>query len=214
MKNKKLAILAAMCLVTATAATVTACKPTPVKPTGPVYEVTVAATLDMVVNEVKHLAPTYTSVEGASLTFTSSNPAVATVDANGSVTALTAGTTTITVTYGTASETCEVTVTFGDSNPVLEMEGIPNEITIDPTTTLPLNHKVMFGGVEQTDATFEYVLSTDEVGSVVNGAFVPSASGTVELTVTGVWRNAEFNSLTKTIVINVVPKSNNIDTLP
>lgn len=48
--------------------------------------------------------------EGAALTWTSSNPAVAAVDDSGTVTALTAGTTTITAKAGTASAACLVRV--------------------------------------------------------------------------------------------------------
>ncbi|HIV21174.1 MAG TPA: S-layer homology domain-containing protein [Candidatus Scatomorpha stercorigallinarum] len=48
--------------------------------------------------------------EGTPITWTSSDPVVATVDANGKVTAHNAGTATITARAGTASDTCEVTV--------------------------------------------------------------------------------------------------------
>ena len=49
--------------------------------------------------------------EGTPITWTSSDPIVATVDANGVVTAHNRGTATITARAGTASDTCEVTVT-------------------------------------------------------------------------------------------------------
>lgn len=49
--------------------------------------------------------------EGTPITWTSSDPVVATVDANGVVTAHNRGTATITASAGTASDTCEVTVT-------------------------------------------------------------------------------------------------------
>ncbi len=51
-----------------------------------------------------------TVVGGATATWSSSNPSVATVDQNGKVTAVAEGTATITVTVGTATATCTVTV--------------------------------------------------------------------------------------------------------
>lgn len=52
----------------------------------------------------------YEEVEYAVVTWKSSNPSVATVDSNGKVTALSAGTTTITAEAAGVSDTCEITV--------------------------------------------------------------------------------------------------------
>lgn len=71
-------------------------------------------TLNLVEGETGALNVTV-EPEGTPVTWTSSDPIVATVDANGVVTAHNAGTATITARAGTASDTCEVTV---NSRPV------------------------------------------------------------------------------------------------
>ena len=66
-------------------------------------------TLNLVEGETGPLNATV-EPEGTPITWTSSDPVVATVDANGNVTAHNPGTATITARAGTASDTCEVTV--------------------------------------------------------------------------------------------------------
>ena len=66
-------------------------------------------TLNLVEGETGALNVTV-EPEGTPVTWTSSDPIVATVDANGVVTAHNAGTATITARAGTTSDTCEVTV--------------------------------------------------------------------------------------------------------
>ncbi len=62
---------------------------------------------------------------GAAVTWTSSNEAVAKVDANGKITAIAAGTATITAKVGSVSATCQVTVSAGTVTP----DPTPDEVT-------------------------------------------------------------------------------------
>ncbi len=73
-----------------------------------------------------------TNISGATLTYTSSNPAVATVSATGLVTPKSAGTTAITISaaagseYGSATKTVNLTVINDGSEPVVEDEAAKN----------------------------------------------------------------------------------------
>jgi len=85
-----------------------------VLPDLPAPTVTIPDTLALTVGDSDTLTPNNVTPSGAAVTWTSSDAAVATVDANGSVTAVAAGTATITVTVAangqTAADTCIVTV--------------------------------------------------------------------------------------------------------
>lgn len=78
----------------------------------PISSITLPSELSLTVGEVKQLSPVIypSSAAGATLTWTSSNTAVATVDASGKVTGRVAGYSNITVTAGGQSRTCKVTV--------------------------------------------------------------------------------------------------------
>lgn len=211
MKNKKLALLTAIFLVTATAATVAGCemptlKPKPTPTTS--YEVSFEnETVLMMVGEESALIAEYTMQEGLGLTFSSSDESIVKVDEYGRITALKEGTATITVYYGTASDTCVVTVTMNGLLPLLQMPGIPsNEVTMNKSSSLDLRGEVFFNGNVFDDVTLTYELSDESVGKIENGVFTPLASGTTEIYVTGTWRGSSADSLTKTITVNVVPE--------
>lgn len=103
---------------------------------GPIAEITVNHTgvaaasialdesnLDLKVGQSAKLTATVKNVEDETVTWTSSNDAVATVDAEGNVTAVAVGEADITATCGNVSASCKVTVT-----PILV-----ESLTIDPT---------------------------------------------------------------------------------
>mgnify|MGYP003308769636 CR=1 FL=1 len=169
MKNKKLAILAAICLVTATTAVVTGCKKP--EPVAPVYEVTLDAdTLDLAIGETANLVPSYTQISGTTVVYTSSNPSVATVDAAGKITALSKGTAVITATYGTATDTCTVNVGLGDNFPTLMLaNATESSITLNQYTPLDLTGSILFNGLMYDDVTFSYDVSNTAVGDVTDG---------------------------------------------
>ncbi len=82
------------------------------------------------------------------LSFRSENEAVATVDKNGMITAVSEGTTTVVITCGKVTQTCTITVQIPDNtNPgSTDDPTLPDEPT-KPTQTLRLN---------RTDITFKY----------------------------------------------------------
>ncbi len=147
--------------------------------------------------------------EGATLTYTSSDPSVVSVDNLGKLTALKTGTATITVRYGEASATCLVTVDLGGLLPSLQMTNVTeDELYIDKSTEIDLSCTVSFNGKTYEDVTVAYELSDDTVGEVENGKFKPLASGVTEISVIATWRGMTggetYASLKKTITIEVV----------
>lgn len=206
MKNKKLAILATVFLLTATAATVAGCTRRQQQPTSS-YEVSFASdSMLMTLGDESALIADYKLVEGQTLSFSSSDEGVVTVDQYGRVKALSEGTATITVCYGTASDTCVITVSMNGLLPLLQMPGIPsNSIVMNSTSTLDLNGTVLFNNKVYTDLTINYELSNPSIGKVENGIFQPTQMGETEIYATASWRGSNAASLTKTISVSVVP---------
>mgnify|MGYP003304198548 CR=1 FL=1 len=221
MKNKKLAMLATIFLMAASTAVGVGCKKP--KPAGPnnsssggnnssiiteTEELKLdSQTLSMTIGEEGTLIAEYAQKEGATLSFTSSDENVVTVDQNGKLLALHEGTATITVKYGDLTATCTVMVGFNGIVPVLNIPGVPtDEITMNDWAVLDLNATVSFNGTFYEDATFTYELSNPSVGVVENGIFTPTSFGSTEITVKASWRNADAATLTKTITVNVVPE--------
>lgn len=127
-----------------------------------------------------------TNATNKSVNWYSSNPSVATVSSNGVVTALAAGTATITVTTveGSFSASCTVNV----SAPVIPVTGVRvNPITLflhegGPTATLTTT-------VEPSNATNKAVTwssSNPSIATVNNGVVTPVGQGTATITVTTV----------------------------
>lgn len=141
------------------------------------------------------------------LTWTSSNPAVATVDENGLVSALTVGETVITATVEGVSATCTVTVTETDIPHEIEVS--LDEISVfEGKTSEEVTVDVSFGG-EVLDGDFEYSWFVDGEEGVVD--FVASEDGK-SVTFTGlkpgsvtviVETNARGYEISKEIIVTV-----------
>ena len=204
MKNKKLAILAALCLATTTAAVAAGCKKTP-----PVEVALNAESLELAIGASETLISTYSQeVSGATFVYQSSNPGVVTVDEAGKITAVSKGTATITVTYGKATDSCTVTVGLGGNVPMLVVPNAEEEVTLNMWTTLDLTGSVLFDGNTYTDATLTYDVEDSTVGSVTNGVFTPAGFGETEVTINATWRGftlVDAPTLSQTVSISVDP---------
>lgn len=128
-------------------------------------------------SETLTLTATVTPAEGTKApVFTSSNEAVATVDQDGKVTALKAGMTTITVTVGDKTATCEIAI--------LTIELTQNSVIVPfgETTTLQWTAKpVAYEGV----LTAEFTSSDESIATVSDdGEITPVKAGAVTITMT------------------------------
>lgn len=209
MKKNRL-ILTALALTLVTTGALVGCKKNEKEP-DPAPAVTYEVSLDaeqmtMLIGEEKSLIASYTKQEGATLTFTSSDETVVKVDEYGRLTALKVGTADITVAYGTASDTCTVTVGLGDQLPLLQLTNVTSDVLyIEKSTQLDLSGSVLFNGNTYTDVSLTYAVAGD-AGVVENGVFKPSKAGTAEITVSATWRGISSVSMTKTITVTVKPE--------
>ena len=168
MKNKKslwlLVLIVVVCLG------LVACTPNEPEPTP--AEVTI--TLDVVTKELDvydtfKLTATVSGTDQA-VTWTSSNEAVATV-ANGTVTAVSEGSATITASVADKSATCAVTVTNSHTAPVIRAER--TNVAIDLNATYDLVVETLFKGNVISDVTYTWTLSdgaADDVATVTGTA--------------------------------------------
>ena len=163
----------------------------------PVESITVSdKTLDMKRKENKTLTVTYLptdATEVTDVTWTSSDETVATVDANGKVTAVGAGTATITAKMGTLSDTTTVTVT----------EVHLEDITLEDNETKAVVGKsyklaVTVQPLDATDdITYTYESSDESIATVDSeGNVISKKAGKVSITVTA---TALGNTYTQTI---------------
>ncbi len=144
------------------------------------------------------------------MAFTSSNQDVATVDKDGTVTAVKPGETTITCVYnGGYSESFTVTVETGGILPSLtfqeanDFEGTNN---INVATSVYVKPTVLFNGKSFEDFTVNYAVDNPEICTVdeATGTLTAIKKGEATLTVTASWRGIESSELTREIKFNVL----------
>jgi len=117
--------------------------------------------------------------------WTSSKPTVATVDENGNITALAAGTTEITATAGSVSAVCKVTV-----------EGVKvSEIKLDKTSvSLKAGETAQLTAVvtpdNAADKTVTWTSSDEKIATVADGKITAVAPGTATITATAGGKSA------------------------
>ncbi len=159
------------------------------------------ATLDLVKGETVALSAKVAPADATNtdVVWASSKPAVATVDANGKVTAVATGETIITVTTddGGYEATCTVTVT----NPV-------TSITLDKTSgemtegdTLTLNATV--NPTDADDATVTWTSSDTKVATVKDGVVTAVAEGKATITAKAGDKTATCEITVKAAVVEV-----------
>ncbi|MGG4144945.1 Ig-like domain-containing protein [Paenibacillus algorifonticola] len=134
------------------------------------------------------------------VTWTSSNPLVATVDEDGVVTPLTAGTVTITATTEDGSETATSTVTINEADVLV------TGVTVSPATltlTAGGSTGTLTAGVSPSNATNKKVTWTSSDPSVAtvdeDGVVTPLRAGTV--TITGTTEDGG-RTATSTVTVN------------
>ena len=154
--------------------------------------------------EVDETAQVTVSGNETALSYTSSNPAFATVDASGLVTAVAKGNVVITVTaestdvYNEAIETVSFKVTEPDVEPedqTLAITSVPN-LEIDETANLDVSGDM---------TTLTYTSSNESVATVsTSGVITAIAEGTTIITVNAE-ATAEYNAASSNISVTVNP---------
>lgn len=127
------------------------------------------------------LTPTNATRKG--LTFTSSNTAVATVDQNGNVTGVNAGTATITAKLGKVSARCSVTVQKSDSKIAVQSVLVYNNaVTLEEKDSFGIEYEVF--PLNATDKAVTFTSSNASIATVdKNGKVTGVKAGTATITV-------------------------------
>lgn len=152
--------------------------------------------------ETLGLIPKYTQQAGEMLVWSTSNSAVAIVD-DGKVEAVGEGTAVITVTYGDLSATCEVSVSFGDLQPVLHLANVyGNELRLGKNSAYTMDASVSFNNrTYPCDVSVE--IEDDSVVKYENGELKAIGTGETSITVQGVWNNLTGALMQKTLSVTV-----------
>lgn len=164
------------------------CNVTVTAPAAPieVTGISIKTATEIAIGGTETLAVTYTPADantGKEVTWSSSDASIATVDANGKVTGLKAGTATITATSKTKSSitaSCAVTV---KAVPVTGVAITPSTATIQINGTTTLSYSV--SPSDATDKTVSWSSDNTNVATVdANGKVTGVAEGTATITVT------------------------------
>jgi len=161
--------------------------------------------INLTLGETKLILPIYDYIDGASLSFSSSNTHVASIDGGGLVKANNVGETVITVTYGKLKDKCKLTVGLNNQVPMLKLPAIKEDsIQIAKNSFVDLGAVISFNGGEYTDAKITYTVTDTSVGSVVDGIFTPIKTGETEILIKAIWQGVETSSMTKTVKVKVI----------
>ncbi|QDG53115.1 tandem-95 repeat protein [Persicimonas caeni] len=137
-------------------------------------------------------------VEGATLDWASADDAIASVDANGTVTAVASGSTSITASIDGVQASADVTVVPPS---VSTIELSPQTASVEVDATLTLSARALADdGSELSWPTISYTSSDDTIATVdANGTVTAVAPGTVAIT-------AEADGVEKSAAITVTPR--------
>ncbi len=158
-----------------------------------------ASTLELNVSQTGTLTATVlpNTTEDKTVTYTSSNDAVATVAEDGTVTAVAAGSAVITATSNadsTKSASCSVTVKEIELS--IDSESVPAEVGVERTAKLTAT--VSYGDIEWSTSDAD-IADVDPQTGVVTG----KAAGTVTITATSKANTAVSDSVTITVAADV-----------
>ncbi len=212
MKKRLLLLISILCL--AFACLFTACSDggedsssgggTQKLPTAPLGLTLDKTETSLLLGEETYLVAYYQAREGEQISFTSENDTVATVNAEGLITAQNIGETTITVTYGEQKAECKVKVISGGYLPSLHFNYlVGDEFSVSMVDKANLSAYVLFNGKRFEDVTLSYTFQED-LGEVKDGFFTPKNVGETELTVKASWRGFDGVSLVKKLKIKVI----------
>ena len=161
--------------------------------------------LNMTIGDTKLLMPDYTYVKGVSLEYSTSNESEVSVSKDGVLTANALGTATVTIKYGDASDSVEVSVGFNSLSPMLKVPSVNGDkVQMSKSSYLDLSTVVAFNGLDFTNAEVSYELKDDSFGEIKDGVFTPAKTGETEIYINAKWNGVEGASMSKTINVSVI----------
>ena len=146
--------------------------------------------MSLVVGDSGKLTATYTVQDGATLSFESANTGVATVTDDGTVTAVSVGSSVITAKYGEQNATCTVSVNLGGFTPTLVIDNAQASYKFNVNDEpFAFGAKVKLGTKEFTDAQISFASSDTSVADFNSDKkLVAKKKGNTTVTVSAVWR--------------------------
>ncbi len=159
---------------------------------------------EMIIGDEFYLIASYEPVEGLSVKYESSAPQIACVDENGKITALKPGSAEMTVSYGTATAKCAVSVGFGNLMPRLRLEqGGNGFIRLACGDVFELCPYLEFNGKRFDDVVFSYYYD-ESIADLENGVVTAKAKGSTSVTIKAEWMGLkDLFSLTEEFVLEV-----------
>ena len=163
--------------------------------------------LMLTLGDTAELSASYNALEGETLSWSSSSPSVVSVDENGHIEALKVGMATITASYGSKKDTCQVEVSLSGNVPTLVFDNnMGEEITLMKGSTFDFSAHVEFNGKTFLDAELEYYVENESIGTVKDGKFTAKeVKGSTAVSVYATWRGQTVHA--KTIQVKVIPET-------
>ena len=158
----------------------------------------------MLVNETYQLQiESQDLVDCSACHWETSNSDVVTVDAQGCVLAIGAGTAVVTATIGEDSSACAFVITENNVKPYLKVNADNNRICLQKDSKFALDAMVEYNEQSYTDFTCTYDSANKEIATVSDtGEITAVALGKATITVSATWRNGI--TFTETIVVEVI----------
>ncbi|MBR3804572.1 MAG: hypothetical protein IKJ14_04450 [Clostridia bacterium] len=171
------------------------------KPSGPNVSVlqpleptiTMASAIPMLLGETKNLNVQTKNVKG-DLVYDSSDKSVAIVE-NGNITAVGAGISTVTASFGGVTASCVVSVSYGDYLPTLRFDSnLVDNTIIAVDKTYDILPYVDFNGLHFDDFDVDYVIEDDSVLTISeDGVITTLKTGATKVTINANWRDFTFS---------------------
>ncbi len=173
-------------------------------------DISMASSLSLILGEEKDAGVKTKNVKG-DVVYSVNNEGKNVVSfENGKVKAIGVGSAVITASFGTASASCPVTVTYGNYLPSLEIaSNITEGVYLALGSKNTIAPYISYNGIAYEDATYSFESDNEEVVSVSSSGVITANQATdepVNVTVSANWRDfssSEYATLTKTFAVSV-----------
>lgn len=157
--------------------------------------------VQLVYGESAVVVAKYKDEDGVTLVWKSSDESVATVD-NGVISSTGLGTATVTATYGKLKAECSVSVTYGDSQPILTIDHLGDELNLLKGDAYNLVSRVTFNG-KSYNCGLSAEIADNTVAVFENGEIKALKKGETEVTLKGNWNNFDTPLMRKSFLLKV-----------